>query len=65
MVNPLSSKPSRELYPTPTDHTVFRMMNEDMWDIFSLRKHLGIVSADLQSTLTRDITGREMVLSGC
>ena len=34
------------------------------WNIFELRSHIGVVSNDLMTTCTRDITGRELVLSG-
>ncbi len=55
----------RELYPDPTvpDH-VFRIRNKETWDVFSLRASIGIVSNDLQYTYTRDVTGRDVVLSG-
>ena len=35
-----------------------------MWNIFELRSHIGVVSNDLMAQVSRDITGRELVLSG-
>jgi len=56
---------TREYYPMISDDRVtFRMRGQDIWDIFALRSFLGIVSNDLQYTFTRDITGREVILSG-
>lgn len=55
----------RELYPNPnTKGCIFRIMGEEVWDVFDLRSTLGVVSNDLQFAFTRDITGREVVLSG-
>ena len=39
-------------------------MGQDTWNVFELRRFLGIVSNDLLNTSTRDLTGREVVLSG-
>jgi iron complex transport system ATP-binding protein len=56
---------TREYYPIPQDNVCsFKIWGQDSWDIFDLRSLLGIVSNDLQYVCTRDITGREMVLSG-
>jgi iron complex transport system ATP-binding protein len=55
----------RELYPDPdAKGLVFRIQGRDVWDVFELRSTIGIVSNDLQSTFTRGITGREVILSG-
>ena len=42
----------------------FRILGGETWNVFELRKLLGIVSADFLSSLTRDLTAREVVLSG-
>ena len=56
---------ARELYPVITDEPVtFRCRGMDVWDVFAMRSQLGIVSNDLQYTFIRDITGREVILSG-
>src|SRR5436305_13873355 len=40
------------------------ILGQQSWNIFDLRPHLGIVSNDLMTQCTRDVTGRELVLSG-
>lgn len=56
---------TRELYPDPgIPGLVFRIRGSDVWDVFELRSTIGIVSNDLQYAFTRDITGREVILSG-
>jgi len=56
---------TREYYPSsPGPDVTFRFRGQDTWDAFSLRSHLGVVSADLQQTFVRRISGREVVLSG-
>jgi iron complex transport system ATP-binding protein len=55
----------RELYPdSDANGLVFGIRGTDVWDVFELRSTIGIVSNDLQSTFTREITGREVILSG-
>ena len=55
---------TRECYPLIRDGSSVRILGEDIWNIFELRALLGIVSTDLMMTCTRDITGRDIVLSG-
>jgi iron complex transport system ATP-binding protein len=56
---------TREYYPRAGDPgVVFRVRGQDVWKIADLRPLLGIVSNDLQYTFTRDLTGREVILSG-
>ena len=56
---------TREYYPMDgTDGRVYRILGQEMWDIFDLRFHLGIVSPDLQNTMARYLTAEEVVLSG-
>jgi iron complex transport system ATP-binding protein len=55
----------RELYPDANvKGLVFRIRGRDVWDVFDLRSTIGVVSNDLQFTFTREITGREVILSG-
>jgi iron complex transport system ATP-binding protein len=54
---------TRECYPLARAETAIRIFGRDSWDVFELRSLLGIVSNDFQ-THGRDVTGREMVLSG-
>jgi iron complex transport system ATP-binding protein len=53
---------TRECYPV--QGSALRILGQDRWNVFDLRVLLGIVSNDLAQTCTRDITGREAVLSG-
>lgn len=56
---------SREYYPVVQDQeVVFRVWGRDTWHISDLRSRLGIVSNDLQFTFAREITGRDVILSG-
>jgi iron complex transport system ATP-binding protein len=55
---------TRECYPLLKPGSSLRIMGQESWNIFDLRTHLGIVSNDLMARCSRDITGRELVLSG-
>ena len=54
----------RECYPLLRPDTKLRILGQENWNIFDLRSHLGIVSNELMARCSRDITGRELVLSG-
>jgi iron complex transport system ATP-binding protein len=54
---------TRELYPVVAPDAELRVLGRDCWVLSELREHLGIVSNDLMTTCTRDMTGRELVLS--
>jgi iron complex transport system ATP-binding protein len=54
---------TRELYPVVTPVAALRVLGRDRWVLSELREHIGIVTNDLMSTFTREITGREMVVS--
>jgi iron complex transport system ATP-binding protein len=55
---------TRECYPLIGEGSFVRILGEERWNIFELRKLLGIVSSDLMMTCTREISGRDVVLSG-
>jgi iron complex transport system ATP-binding protein len=56
---------TREIYPAVGDNgTIFRIWGRDAWNVSDLRPLLGIVSNDLQYTFVRDISGKEVILSG-
>jgi iron complex transport system ATP-binding protein len=55
---------TRECYPLVRDGSSVRIMGRDRWNVFELRKLLGIVSSDLMASCTRDATGRDIALSG-
>jgi iron complex transport system ATP-binding protein len=55
---------TRELYPLARPGSSLTLLGQDRWNIFELRAALGIVSNDLMAECAREITGREVVLSG-
>ena len=54
----------RECYPLVRDDASLTIFGKDRWRLFDLRPLLGIVSPDWVQLCTRDITGREAILSG-
>ncbi len=54
----------RELYPLHRDPPAVRIFGRDRWDVWELRAHLGVVSADLQQHYGPYVSGRDVVLSG-
>jgi iron complex transport system ATP-binding protein len=56
---------TKEYYPlAETEGLVIKIMGKDRWNVFELRKLLGIVSGDLQQTYFRQIKVVDVVLSG-
>src|SRR5690242_1063499 len=55
---------TRECYPLVRAGSSVRILGRDQWNVFELRKLLGIVSSDLMTICTRDATGRDIALSG-
>ena len=55
---------TRECYPLMRPEARLRILGQENWNIFDLRSQLGLVSNDLMARCTKDITGRELVLSG-
>jgi iron complex transport system ATP-binding protein len=55
---------TRECYPLMRPGSSVSILGQDAWNIFDLRSMLGIVSNDLMTQCTRDITGFDVVLSG-
>ena len=55
---------NRELYPVANDDSVFRILGRDTWNVWELRKHIGVVSQDLQQRYTPTTTALEVVVSG-
>ena len=54
---------TRELYPVVRPESSLRVLGRDRWILSELREHIGIVTNDLMTTFTRDVTGRDMVIS--
>jgi len=55
---------TRECYPLVRTGSSLTILGRDSWNVFELRTMLGIVSNDLMSATTREITGEEAILSG-
>src|SRR5687767_12349916 len=55
---------TKERHPLVQEGSSLKVFGRDDWDVFELRKMLGIVSADLMSTCTRSVSGRDIALSG-
>ncbi len=56
---------TKEYYPlAAVDGLVLNIMGKGIWNVFELRKLLGIVSGDLQQTYFRKINVLDVVLSG-
>lgn len=55
---------TRECYPLAREGSFISILGRASWNVFELRTLLGIVSADLAATCTRDYTGLEIVLGG-
>src|ERR1017187_3904883 len=55
---------TRECYPLIEPESSLTILGRDTWNVFELRSLLGVVSSELMRRCTREITGREMVLSG-
>jgi iron complex transport system ATP-binding protein len=55
---------TRECYPVIQDGSSVRILGQERWEVWELRKLMGIVSADLMATCTRSVSGMDIVLSG-
>lgn len=54
----------RECYPLVREGSRMAIFGQERWNIFDLRPLLGVVSNDWMALCTREITGREAVVSG-
>jgi iron complex transport system ATP-binding protein len=55
---------TRDCYPLANPASSISIMGQSVWNVFDLRRLLGIVSNDLMIQCTREITGFDIVLSG-
>src|SRR5450755_3482649 len=55
---------ARECYPLAREGSRMALFGKERWNIFDLRPLLGVVSNDWMTLCTRQITGRDAVLSG-
>jgi iron complex transport system ATP-binding protein len=55
---------ARECYPLAREGSRMALSGRERWNIFDLRPLLGLVSNDLMTLCRREITGRDVVVSG-
>jgi iron complex transport system ATP-binding protein len=55
---------NRELYPVEREGSWVRILGRERWNVWELRRHIGIVSHDLQQRYRPAATALEVVLSG-
>jgi iron complex transport system ATP-binding protein len=56
---------TRDYYPLAgIQGSYLRILGEELWDVFELRSHLGIVSGEILKSAYRDVSCQDMVLSG-
>ena len=55
---------SMEIHPVPHDHTLLRLFGEERWNVWDLRRRLGVVSHDLQRHYLDHAYGINVILSG-
>ena len=55
---------NREIYPVVREDSYLKILGRDRWNVWELRKHIGIVSHELQIRYTKTTTALEVVLSG-
>ena len=55
---------NRELYPVQQEDSWVRILGRERWNVWDLRRHIGIVSHDLQQRYRPATTGLEVVVSG-
>ncbi len=55
---------NRELYPVDREGSWVRILGRERWNVWALRRHIGIVSHDLQQRYRPATTALEVVLSG-
>ena len=54
----------RELYPVRCENSWVRIMGQEKWNVWELRRNLGFISQDLQNRYLGHVKGIEVVLSG-
>lgn len=55
---------NREIYPVHSNDSCVRILGKDRWNVWELRKSLGVVSHDLQTQYLGHVRGIDVVLSG-
>lgn len=55
---------NRELYPVVRDNSYVRILGRDKWNVWELRRRIGVVSNDLHQRYTPTTLALEVVVSG-
>jgi len=55
---------TKKIYPNPTTDCVVEILGKSRWNVWELRKQLGIVSQDMQHRYRDDVNGFDVVASG-
>ena len=55
---------TKKIYPNPTTDCVVEIFGKSRWNVWELRKQLGIVSQDMQRQYREDVDGFDVVASG-
>lgn len=55
---------SMEIHPVANDHCRLRLFGAERWNVWELRRHLGVVSHDLQHQYLEQALGANVILSG-
>ena len=55
---------NRELYPVASHNSSIRILGRDRWNVWDLRRHIGIVSPELQSGFMPNSTVLDAIVSG-
>ena len=55
---------NRELYPVVSEGSYVKILGRDHWNVWELRRHIGVVSHDLHNRYTPTTTALEVVVSG-
>lgn len=55
---------TRDFYPMYSEDTVVRLFGRTAWDLFEIRKQIGVVSDSLKVFYNTGCTGEEAILSG-
>lgn len=55
---------NRELYPVVAEGSWVRILGRNTWNVWELRRHIGVVSHDLHARYTASTTALEVVVSG-
>ncbi len=55
---------TKKIYPNPSPDSVVEILDKQRWNVWELRKQLGIVSQDMQHTYRPDVVGFDVVASG-